>query len=385
MDESLTRRNALVDDLEKNKYVTRADVAAALRATPRHFFLPDVALDEAYADRAIVTKLQDGIPVSSCSQPAIIAVMLEQLDLREGDKVLEIGAGTGYNATLMGYLVGAQGSVTTLDIDEDIVTRARQNLARADVTNVGVVHADGGLGYPADAPYDAVIATVGVWDLSPHWIEQLATDGKLVAPLWFHTLQFSIAFVKTDEGSLKSRSIRPCGFMRLRGAFAGPETYREVDGITVGLEDSSQLDVEGLRRLLATPPRDHSLPELLPPENRGLIDYLALQQEALISLADHERQKLDCEYAFGFLDGANSMSLLALDPRDWRQLTPIVRVYGEESAFLRLKQLAEEWEAHGRPRLEQATIIAAPVGSSLAAGQIVIRKKWMEYQVIFDL
>ncbi len=383
MDESLTRRNALVENLERNKYVTQPHVAAALRAIPRHFFLPEVPLDDAYADRAIVTKLQDGMPVSSCSQPAIIAVMLEQLDLHEGDKVLEIGAGTGYNAALMGYLVGAQGSVTTLDIDEDIVTRARENLARADVTNVGVVQADGGLGYPVDTPYDAVIATVGVWDLSPHWVEQLATGGNLVAPLWFHTLQFSISFVKTDEGLLKSRSIRPCGFMRLRGAFAGPETYLEIDGITVGLEDSSQLDVEGLRRLLETPPRDHSLPELLPPENRGLIDYLALQREALISLADHERQKLDCEYAFGLLDGAESMALLVLDPRDWRQLTPIVRIYGEESAFLRLRQLAEEWEAHGRPRLEQATIIAAPVGSSLTMGQIVIRKKWMEYQVIF--
>ncbi len=383
MDEAVALRKALVDELERQRFVTQPRVSAAFRAVPRHVFLPEVALPEAYADKAVVTKIQDNIAVSSCSQPAIIAIMLEQLDLHEGDKVLEIGAGTGFNAALMSSLVGAQGCVTTVDIDEDIVTPARTNLARAGVTNVGVVHADGGFGYAPDAPYDAIIATVGVWDLSPHWVEQLRTGGKLVAPLWFHTLQFSIAFVKTKENALVSRSIRPCGFMRLRGAFAGPETLMEVEGLIVGVEDSAQLDAGALSRLLATPPRVQPLPELEMPGNRGLIDYLALRGEALISLTDRGERTLECGYAFGLMNGAKSLALLVLDSSDWRQLSPIVRVYGDEAAFSRLKQLAAEWQARGRPSLETATITAAPAGSFAKADYLVIRKKWMEYEINF--
>src|SRR6202171_4032203 len=94
----------LIDGLAAAGTVRRPAVEAALRAVPRHIFLPGVPLEEVYRDQAIVTKRIDNVGVSSSSQPAIMAVMLDQLDVRLGQRVLEIGAGTGYNAALLAHL-----------------------------------------------------------------------------------------------------------------------------------------------------------------------------------------------------------------------------------------------------------------------------------------
>ena len=98
---------------------------------PRHLFLPGVEPGKSYADEAIPTKWQpDGRAISSSSQPAVMAVMLEQLCVEAGQRVLEIGAGTGYNAALLSHLVGEAGAVTTVDIDEDLVEQASRHLAK---------------------------------------------------------------------------------------------------------------------------------------------------------------------------------------------------------------------------------------------------------------
>src|SRR5215210_2312005 len=130
---------ALVDQLARAGLIRTPRVEAAFRAVPRHLFLPGLALDKVYSDVAIPTKHLDDVPISSSSQPAIMAIMLEQLGLEPGHRVLEIGAGTGYNAALMAHIVGATGRVITLDIDEDIVDNARRHLAAAGCDQVQVV------------------------------------------------------------------------------------------------------------------------------------------------------------------------------------------------------------------------------------------------------
>lgn len=96
--------------------------------------------------------------------------------------MLEIGAGTGYNAALLVHLTGPRGGVTTIDMDSDIVSQARERLARAEVGNVEVVLGDGALGYPAGAPFDRIVATVGVYSIPDAWLTQLAPQGILVVP-----------------------------------------------------------------------------------------------------------------------------------------------------------------------------------------------------------
>ena len=243
--------------------ITNPRVAAALRDVPRHLFLPHLPPEAAYRDDAIVTKRDaEGQPISSSSQPAIMAIMLDQLDLAPGQRVLEIGAGTGYNAALMAHIVGPAGTVVSVDIDADLARQARDHLVSAGYPDVTVVAADGAEGYPPSAPYDRVIATVGVSDLAPAWLDQTGPDGRIVVPLDVRGAQLAVAFERLGAaGRWTSVSLAPCGFMRMRGSLAGPErTVLLQPGLSVMLPDGLKLadgheaDAEALAAYLAEPP-----------------------------------------------------------------------------------------------------------------------------------
>ncbi|TDB96900.1 methyltransferase, FxLD system [Actinomadura sp. 7K534] len=212
-------RDALADALRANGTVRSPQVEAAFRAVPRHMFVPDIPLEQAYTDGTVHTKHDDnGVSISAASQPTIVAMMLEQLQPARGQRVLELGAGTGYNAALLAHLVGDEGHVTTIDVDDDIVTGARNGLAAADIKNVHVVLGDGALGHAEGAPYDRIIATVGAGDLPLPWLDQLAPGGRLVVPLRLRGgVSRSIAFERDSDGRWLGRNSRLCTFMPLRG------------------------------------------------------------------------------------------------------------------------------------------------------------------------
>src|SRR3984957_3430516 len=232
-------------------------VAAALHAVPRHLFLPGQRPEAAYRDDAIVTKRDEaGQPISSSSQPAIMAIMLDQLDLAPGHRVLEIGAGTGYNAALMSHIVGPLGQVTSVDIDPELVVSAREHLARAGFGEVSVVCADGAGGDPEHAPYDRIIAPVGVSDLAPAWLEQAGPQARIVVPFDVRGTQLSIAFDRAAPGRWASRSLAPCGFMRMRGSLAGPERVVPLaPGLFLLLPDATpEVNADGVAGSLAGSP-----------------------------------------------------------------------------------------------------------------------------------
>ena len=137
-------------------------VKNAFRTVPRHLFLPGVDLQAAYAPKPVVTKrAEDGTAVSSASSPNIVAKMLEQLDVHPGMRVLEIGSATGINAALLAELVGASGSVVTIELDEDLAEGARTGLATAGYHQVEVICGDGALGDPSGRTFDRIIVTAG--------------------------------------------------------------------------------------------------------------------------------------------------------------------------------------------------------------------------------
>jgi protein-L-isoaspartate(D-aspartate) O-methyltransferase len=252
-------REQLVSDLQAAGHLQSERLADAFRIVPRHVFLPGIAPARAYRDEAHPTKWStDGRPISSSSQPAIMAIMLEQLDVEPGDRVLEIGAGTGYNAALLAHLVGDAGAVVSIDIDDDLVVAAREHLAACGLSRITVACGDGGYGWRPTAPYDRIIVTVGASDLTPSWIEQLAPHGRLVVPLSLRGTQRSIAFEPVGD-HLESRSSRYCGFIAMRGAFAGKEmvvALGDEPGLFIGLAEERLVDAKALHAALTHPGTD---------------------------------------------------------------------------------------------------------------------------------
>ena len=263
-------RRRLVRQLRDRGAVRTERVGAAFARVPRHVFVPDVPAEDVYADRSIAIKLQDGVPISSSSQPAIMAEMIEMLALRGGEHVLEIGAGTGYNAAVLAELVGASGSVVTVDVDDELVAAARRHLDDAGYPHVRTLCADGVLGDAGAAPFDRIIATVGVEAVPPAWIAQLREGGRLVAPLTIRGQQKVIAFARTARG-LESDAIVDAGFIMLRGDAAHAETVALVlnePGTTLRVHTAyaPAVDVQALTRALRSKPRDE------PPVRRITID-----------------------------------------------------------------------------------------------------------------
>jgi protein-L-isoaspartate(D-aspartate) O-methyltransferase len=223
MDDIQARQRSLVDQLKEQDCITTSAVEQAFLAVPRHRFLPGEPLDNVYADRSVITRRDaEGRPTSSSSQPAIMAIMLEQLDLKPGQRVLEIGAGTGFNAALIASIVGPDGAVVTVDIQPDLVKGAREALDRAGYGWIQAIAGDGGYGYAEGAPYDRIILSVASSVIAPAWRKQLAPGGKLVLPLALPGGQQSVAFERRDQ-ELVSLSASGCGFMGLQGDFGSSQ------------------------------------------------------------------------------------------------------------------------------------------------------------------
>jgi len=258
--DAVTLHQSLIDDLKKRGLIKTPRIEAAFRAVPRHVFLPDVPLDQVYSDRAISAKQDpEGKWISSSSQPAIMAIMLEQLGLEPGHKVLEIGTGPGYNAALMAHIVGGAGQVVSVEIDEGLAQAAREHLAAAGIGQVQVLCADGGYGAPDAAPFDRIILTVGAPDITPAWWNQLNPEGRLVLPLLLRGSMKSIAFEQAED-HLRSLSVADCGFIPLRGDFASTQTGHVQlgpdPGLYLELMDGLSMEGQKVYDLLTGPSKD---------------------------------------------------------------------------------------------------------------------------------
>ncbi|WP_233221160.1 methyltransferase, FxLD system [Streptomyces carminius] len=250
-------REEMIAELRKLGAIRTEAVEKAIRAVGRHLFMPEETPEKAYAaEHALITKRdENGVSLSSVSAARIQAFMLEQADIRPGTRVLEIGSG-GYNAALIAELVGPGGEVTTIDIDPDVIDRAKKLLPVAGYGRVHALVADGAEGEPTRAPYDRIVVTVEAADLAPAWADQLAPGGRIVVPLRLRGLTWSVAFQREND-DLVARDFEVCGFVPMRGAGARDEhlvVLHDGEGEEVGLRlDEGQVDAGQMRKALVGP------------------------------------------------------------------------------------------------------------------------------------
>lgn len=363
-DEAVELRNRLVEDLVSQGAITSKPVRQAFEEIPRHLFVPTVDITTAYSNQPIFIRWEEGIPISSSSQPTIMAHMMEQLGLEPSSRVLEIGAGTGYNAALMAHVVGEAGSITTVDIDQDIVDEAAGNLSKAGYGHVKVICGDGFEGFPEGDPYDGISVTVGAYDVSPHWVDQLKEGGVMVVPLWFRGFCLSVALEKRD-GELRGLSVTPCLFIPLRGAGQPTEGYFPVGDppdeylqMTIGLDRDDATYRQDLRHMFNQDAslRDagRSLEGQFHFQNIFSGLFMSLTKDPRVFIVSSDSQSsLFRGLGYGLID-LDSMSAAVISASVPEQVV----VYGNDTAYSQLIDLLDGWDRLGHPSVLDVNVRA---------------------------
>lgn len=244
-------RAALVREIAASGALADPAWRAAFAEVPRHLFVPYFFvggpagherlwgedpdperrgrwLEGVYTDEALATRMRDGELVSSSSQPSLMALMLDGLKVGDGDAVLEIGAGSGYNAALLAHRLG-DSLVTTVDLDPEITDSARGHLEAAGYAPT-VITGDGARGCPERGPFDGIIATCTLPSVPQAWIAQCRPGARILAPLSTGLILLRVR----DAGHAQGRFLpTPAYFVPLRGGSGGgppaggPERYAD--------------------------------------------------------------------------------------------------------------------------------------------------------------
>jgi len=190
-------RKLLVEGLKD--FLPDEKVLRAMLRVPRHRFVPEYEQRAAYMDRPL--EIGHGQTISA---PHMVAIMCEILELAEGHKVLEIGAGSGYNAAVMAELVGKSGHIYTVERIEPLVNFAKKNLKETGYDNVTVLLENGSLGYPRYAPYDRIAVTCAAPDIPETLLEQLKPGGIMVIPVGSYSQEL-IRVKKDSNGKINRK------------------------------------------------------------------------------------------------------------------------------------------------------------------------------------
>jgi protein-L-isoaspartate(D-aspartate) O-methyltransferase len=316
---------------------------------PQDSLPPAEVLDRVYSDQALVTHLDErGAPASSSSQPALVAEMLEALELAPGMRVLEVGAGTGYNAALLAAITTAP--VITMDTSQRVVEEARAALGRLGLEGqVTVVHGDGYDGWPAAGPYDRIVVTCGCAGLSPRWLAQLAPGGLALVPV-AHGGVHPIMAAWREGSTVRGRMALWADFMEAAGPL-GHQRPAVLHTVPAAAEFTSHRRVG---------------PVL------GWDGYAALW--CFLAARDHRITR-----AAALVEGIDPMQGMCVlrDPERgiaWIQMDGSVHVAGDRALLEETARLLREWERLGRPPAQGWRCAFAQTGPT--SGSILIPRDW---------
>jgi protein-L-isoaspartate(D-aspartate) O-methyltransferase len=211
-------RRAMVETQIRRRGVSSERVLEAMATVPRHEFIPQQFLNDAYADKPL--PIGEG---QTISQPYMVAAMTEALDLKGSERVLEIGTGSGYQAAVLSSLAS---QVITVESHTSLALAAQELLTKLGYANVHVHNGDGSAGLPDAAPYDAILVTAGAPQIPQVFAKQLREGGRLVIPVGDRENQ-NLVCAQKKNGELKSRVLFGCKFVLLLGRYGWNRVERK--------------------------------------------------------------------------------------------------------------------------------------------------------------
>ncbi len=208
------RRHDLVDSLIRKGYVESDPVEKAMRKVPRHEFVPDRVEGRAYKDSP--QPIGEGQTISA---PHMVAMMVENLDIKEGQKVLEIGGGMGYHAAVIAEMIGEEGRVYSMEYVSSLANAAKKRVKKAGYDNVRIIQGDGSSGYDKAAPYHRTSVACGAPSIPSPLIDQLVLKGKILIPIGSKFFQKLIKATKIKEDEIEKENLGGVRFVPLKGKY----------------------------------------------------------------------------------------------------------------------------------------------------------------------
>jgi protein-L-isoaspartate(D-aspartate) O-methyltransferase len=362
---STALRREMVATLERAGAARTQSIRRAFLAVPREVFVPEIAAREGLpsiyrAERALATALDSrGVSISSSSAPIIMGLMLEALRLSRGHRVLEIGAGTGYNAALLKYLVGDEGVVTSIDIESAFARRARRALAQSGYS-CRILVGDGREGWTYGAPYDRIMVTAASGAVTKPWRDQLIDGGLIELPFRITPgfLPQVVVTLRRDGAHLRSEAVLSGMFMVLReedGA-SSPIDHDPALRVVTGEGDSAavQASLQGqMLSKLSVAARQRALAVLLGRSRRlrtlpsecglGLVTFLQLS-----GLGNLVSCSVGGRYGVAII-GPRGSSLVTVTRAPGKRAR--IEAWGDEPVEHLIAKQVQQWERIGSPAL----------------------------------
>jgi protein-L-isoaspartate(D-aspartate) O-methyltransferase len=370
MDDVREHIAAFVQEMEDRGHLEPEWLREALYSVPRHLFIEQyyergdgercVTVDQAhlteqnlkaiYSDRGLM--IREPPNHSAASQPSLVLMMLHYLGVEECHRVLEIGTGSGWNAGLLAFRAGEDRLVHSVDLQPDLVEMARDHLCAAGFPGVNLRAGDGGYGWPEEAPFDRIVATVGCPDIPPAWREQLAEGGIALIPLKIGGVGDPLLRLEKRDSRLAGRFVGYSAFMTLQGAFG----FDAEDWLLSPWKPS-------IEALLQTEPEEVSLAE---PVGVDCLFYLRLAGMWVRALLD-EKRKLGFPRRLLYCPEWGAI----LSPA---RKEPMIEVYGDLSIGKALAGAAREWIELGSPKFTDYRVELVDADSEGVAKGWVVRR-----------